>query len=128
MSYQYIKTRLFKAVIDLVKGINPNLISKDVRFPKIVLHSWVEGSPIDKDSNVREVSFVIECYGNQSYEQVQDVASEVSEALLNGNLVVENAEVIAITPESSEEIEEEDNNNIVIYRQLNRIVITIKQL
>jgi hypothetical protein len=47
--------------------------------------------------------------------------------LCNEPFEVEGAEVVSVYPDGTEEIEEQDNNNVVIYRQLNRIVVTIKE-
>lgn len=124
--YKYAKKRLFKAVVELVKGINPQLIGKGVKFPKIDLHTWIENAPIDKEQGVREISFIVEGYSNRSYDEAVGIADEVAEKLCKNTWQIEGMEVISIAPDGSEEIEEDDNNNIVIYRQLNRLVATIK--
>jgi hypothetical protein len=124
--YRYAKKSLFRAVINLVKGVNPSWIDKGVKYPKIDLHSWIENTPTDKEQSVREISFIVEAYSNTSYEQAVDMADQISQKLCNEPLEVEGAEVISIYPDGTEEIEEQDNNNVVIYRELHRIVVTIK--
>lgn len=124
---KYLKNSLFKAVVQSVKGINPQWVSSEVKFPKIDLHSWIENTPLDKEQGVREISFVVEGYSNASYEQATTMANEVAEYLCNNYPVIEGATVVSILPDGSEEIEEEDNNNVVIYRQLNRLTVTIKK-
>jgi hypothetical protein len=124
--YRYAKKSLFKAVVNLVKGVNPSWIDKGVKYPKIDLHSWIENTPTDKEQSVREISFIVEAYSNTSYEQAVDMADQISQKLCNEQLEVEGAEVISIYPDGTEEIEEQDNNNVVIYRELHRIVVTIK--
>lgn len=128
MNYRFIKKYLVKAVVDKIKSINPALISSKVKFPKVELHSWIESPCIDKENGVREISFIVETYGNNSWEQVQDIANQVTETIINEPLVVEQCEVISVIPEDNEDITEVDESNIIIYRQLNRLVITIKQL
>jgi hypothetical protein len=125
--YRYAKKSLFKAVVNLVKGVNPSWIDKGVKYPKIDLHSWIENTPTDKEQSVREISFIVEAYSNTSYEQAVDMADQISQMLCNEPLEVEGAEVVSVYPDGTEEIEEQDNNNVVIYRQLNRIVVTIKE-
>lgn len=124
--YRYAKKSLFKAVVSFIKGINPKWIDKGVKYPKIDLHSWIENSAIDKEQGVREISFIVEGYSNKSYEEAVSIADEVAEKLCENNLHIDGIEVVSILPDGSEEIEEDDNNNIVIYRQLNRLVATIK--
>lgn len=124
--YRYAKKSLFRAVVNLVKGVNPSWIDKGVKYPKIDLHSWIENTPTDKEQSVREISFIVEAYSNTSYEQAVDMADQISQKLCNEQLEVEGAEVISIYPDGTEEIEEQDNNNVVIYRELHRIVVTIK--
>lgn len=124
--YRYAKKSLFRAVVNLVKGVNPSWIDKGVKYPKIDLHSWIENTPTDKEQSVREISFIVEAYSNTSYEQAVDMADQISQMLCNESLEVEGAEVISVYPDGTEEIEEQDNNNVVIYRELHRIVVTIK--
>lgn len=124
--YRYAKKRLFKAVYQFVKGINPDWVGKGVKYPKIDLHTWIENAPIDKEQGVREISFIVECYSNRSYDDAVSVADEVAEKLCNAAWNIDGLEVISIVPDGSEEIEEDDNNNLVIYRQLNRLTATIK--
>ena len=126
--YRYAKKSLFKAVVNLVKGVNLSWINKGVKYPKIDLHSWIENTPTDKEQSVREISFIVEACSNTSYEQAVDMADQISQKLCNdyASLVVEDAEVISVYPDGSEEIEEQDNNNVVLYRQLNRLVVTIQ--
>lgn len=124
--YLYAKKRLFKAVVDFVKGINPNWIGKGVKYPKIDLHSWIENPAIDKEQGIREISFIVEAYSNNSYDEAVNAADIIAERLCENTLQADGLEIISIVPDGSEEIEEQDNNNIVIYRQLNRLVATIK--
>lgn len=124
--YRYAKAKLFKAVIQTIKDINPEWISAKVRFPKIDVHTWIENAPIDKEQGLREISFIVEGYSNTSYEEAVNMANEVAEKLCENKLSVEGVEVVSIAPETSEEIAEDDGNNIVIYRQLNRLIATIK--
>ena len=124
--YLYAKKRLFKAVVDFVKGINPNWIGKGVKYPKIDLHSWIENPAIDKEQGIREISFIVEAYSNNSYDEAVNAADIIAERLCENTLQADGLEIISIVPDGSEEIEEQDNNNIVIYRQLNRLIATIK--
>ena len=125
--YRYAKKSLFRAVVNLVKGVNPSWIDKGVKYPKIDLHSWIENTPTDKEQSVREISFIVEAYSNTSYAEAVDMADQISQKLCNEPLTVEGYTVVSVLPDGSEEIAEEDNNNIVIYRQLNRMVVTIKR-
>lgn len=123
---RYLKKNLYKAVVALVKGVNPSWIDMGVKYPKIDLHSWIEDTPTDKEQAVREISFIVEACSNTSYSQAVDMADQISQMLCNEPFEVEGAEVVSVYPDGTEEIEEQDNNNVVIYRQLNRIVVTIK--
>lgn len=126
--YRYAKKALFKAVVSMVKGINPKWIDKGVKYPKIDLHTWIENPSIEKGQGVREISFIVEAYSNVSYAEAVEMADNVAERLCSeyGSLEVEDATIVSILPDGSEEIEEEDDNNVVVYRQLNRLVATIK--
>lgn len=126
MAYAYHKKNLFKAVISFVKGVDPAWIDKGVKYPKIDLHSWIENPAMDKEDSVREISFIVEAYSNTSYGEAIQMADTIATGLMNTTLEVEGAEVVSILPDGSEEIEEEDNNNVVLYRQLNRLVVTLK--
>lgn len=125
---RYLKTPLFKAVVSFVKGINPQWMKEGLKYPKIDLHSWIENRPLDKEDATREISFIVEAYSNTSYEEANNAANVVAEKLCEeySFLKVQGAEVVGIYPDGSEEIQEQDSNNVVLYRQLNRLVVTIK--
>lgn len=123
---RYAKKSLFKAVVDLVKGVNPKWIDEGVKYPKIDLHSWIENTPTTKEQEIREISFIVEGYSNKSYSEAVDMADEIATKLCNEPLSIDGFEVVSIIPDGTEEIEEHDNNNVVIYRQLNRLLATIK--
>lgn len=123
---RYLKKSLFKAVVAYVKGVNPKWIDKGVKYPKIDLHSWIENTPTDKESSVREISFIVEAYSNTSYDEAVTMADTIAQGLCDNPIEVEGAEIVSIVPDGTEEIEEQDDNNVVLYRQLNRLVVTIK--
>lgn len=123
---KYLKKNLYKAVASIVKGMNPKWIDKGVKYPKVDLHSWIENPPVDKESSVREISFIVEAYSNTSYDEAVTIADAVAQRLCNEPITVEGAKVVSVEPDGTEEIEEQDDNNVVLYRQLNRLVVTIK--
>lgn len=124
----YLKKSLFKAVVAYVKGVNPKWIDKGVKYPKIDLHSWIENPPLDKEDAVREISFIVEAYSNTSYDEAVTMAETIASGLIANPPAVDGAKIISVVPDGTEEIEEQDNNNVVLYRQLNRIVVTIKNV
>lgn len=125
---KYLKKSLFKAVVAYVKGVNPKWIDKGVKYPKIDLHSWIENPPLDKEDSVREISFIVEAYSNTSYDEAITMAETIASGLIANPPAVDGAKIISVVPDGTEDIEEQDNNNIVLYRQLNRLVVTIKNV
>lgn len=123
---RYLKKSLFKAVVAYVQRVNSLWINKGVKYPKIDLHSWIENAPIDKEDSVREISFIVEAYSNKSYDEAVTMADTIAQGLCENPPEVEGATIISVVPDGSEEIQEQDNNNVVLYRQLNRLVVTIK--
>ena len=125
---KYLKKSLFKAVVAYVKGVNPKWIDMGVKYPKIDLHSWLENPPLDKEDSVREISFIVEAYSNSSYDEAVTMADTIAQGLIANPPSVDGAKIISVIPDGTEEIEEQDNNNVVLYRQLNRLVVTIKNV
>lgn len=125
---KYLKKSLFKAVVAYVKGVNPKWIDMGVKYPKINLHSWIENPPLDKEDSVREISFIVEAYSNNSYDEAVTMADTIAQGLIDNPPAVEDAKIISVVTDGTEEIEEQDNNNVVLYRQLNRLVVTIKNV
>ena len=123
---RYLKKSLFKAVVAYVQRVNPLWINKGVKYPKIDLHSWIENAPIDKEDSVREISFIVEAYSNKSYDEAVTMADTIAQGLCENPPEVDGTRIISVVPDGSEEIQEQDNNNVVLYRQLNRLVVTIK--
>jgi hypothetical protein len=125
---KYLKKNLYIAVASIVKGMNPKWIDKGVKYPKIDLHSWIENPPMDKEDSTREISFIVEAYSNTSYDEAVTMADEVAQKLCDEPIEVEGAKVVSVLPDGTEESDEQDNNNIVLYRQLRRILVTIKSV
>lgn len=125
---KYLKKSLFKAVVAYVKGVNPKWIDMGVKYPKIDLHSWIENPPLDKENSVREISFIVEAYSNSSYDEAATMADTIAQGLIVNPPAVDGAKIISVVPDGTEDIEEQDNNNVVLYRQLNRIIVTIKNV
>ena len=92
---RYLKKSLFKAVVAYVKGVNPKWIDKGVKYPKIDLHSWIENTPTDKESSVREISFIVEAYSNTSYDEAVTMADTIAQGLCENPIEVEGAEVVS---------------------------------
>lgn len=125
---KYLKKSLFKAVVAYVKGVNPKWIDMGVKYPKIDLHSWIENPPLDKEDSVRDISFIVEAYSNNSYDEAVSMADTIAQGLIANPPAVDGAKIISVVPDGTEDIEEQDNNNVVLYRQLNRIIVTIKNV
>lgn len=125
---KYLKKSLFKAVVAYVKGVNSKWIDMGVKYPKVDLHSWIENPPLDKEDSVREISFIVEAYSNNSYDEAVSMADTIAQGLIANPPAVDGAKIISVVPDGTEDIEEQDNNNVVLYRQLNRIIVTIKNV
>lgn len=118
--YKAIRARLTR------KGI---AVGETAGYPRVEVHSFTENAPTDKDGRVRVVSCVVESMSVTSYGHSVSMNEENLARLLAGDWHVlgNTFEVLGVVPDQLTELTESLDTKEILYRQLQRVNITIWQ-
>jgi hypothetical protein len=119
---------------EIYKAIRARLTRKGVAvgetagYPRVEVHSFTENAPTDKDGRVRVVSCVVESMSVTSYGHSVSMNEENLARLLGDWHVLGNTfEVLGVVPDQLTELTESLDTKEILYRQLQRVNITIWQ-
>ena len=120
---------------EIYKALRQRLIRKGVAvgetagYPRIELHSFIENAPTDKDGQVRSVSLVVESMSAQSYGHAVTMNEENLERLLadGWHVLGKGFTILGVVPDQLTELTETLETKDILYRQLQRLTITIWQ-
>jgi hypothetical protein len=118
--YKAIRARLTR------KGV---AVGETAGYPRVEVHSFTENAPTDKDGRVRVVSCVVESMSVTSYGHSVSMNEENLARLLAGDWHVlgNTFEVLGVVPDQLTELTESLDTKEILYRQLQRVNITIWQ-
>ena len=117
--YKAIRARLTR------KGV---AVGETAGYPRVEVHSFTENAPTDKDGRVRVVSCVVESMSVTSYGHSGSMNEENLARLLGDWHVLGNTfEVLGVVPDQLTELTESLDTKEILYRQLQRVNITIWQ-
>ncbi len=118
--YKAIRARLAR------KGI---AVGETAGYPRVEVHSFTENAPTDKDGRVRVVSCVVESMSVTSYGHSVSMNEENLARLLAGDwhTLGNTFNVLGVVPDQLTELTENLDTKEILYRQLQRINITIWQ-
>lgn len=118
--YKAIRARLTR------KGV---AVGETAGYPRVEVHSFTENAPTDKDGRVRVVSCVVESMSVTSYGHSVSMNEENLARLLAGDWHVlgNTFEVMGVVPDQLTELTESLDTKEILYRQLQRVNITIWQ-
>lgn len=117
--YKAIRARLTR------KGV---AVGETAGYPRVEVHSFTENAPTDKDGRVRVVSCVVESMSVTSYGHSVSMNEENLARLLGDWHVLGNTfEVLGVVPDQLTELTESLDTKEILYRQLQRVNITIWQ-
>lgn len=120
---------------DLYKAMRRQLarngvaVGETAGYPRVEIHSFAENAPTDKDGQVRSVSVIVESMSAQSYGHAVAMNEENLDRLLaEGWHVLGNGfTILGIVPDQLTELTETLETKEILYRQLQRINVTIWQ-
>lgn len=104
-------------------------VGETADYPRVEIHSFVENTPQDKDGMVRTVSCIVESMSVQSYgHSVAMNEYNLSKILEDGWHVLGNGmTILGVVPDQLTELTETLDTKEILYRQLQRINLTIWQ-
>lgn len=88
-------------------------------YPRVELHSWTEGAPLDKGNSVRELTVVVESMSTTSMADAVEMDSEnMARLLSDAGIVSGGFEVFGIIQEQLQQINEVAEAQNTLYRLL----------
>lgn len=128
MMYKSSQGEIYKAMRSRLarKGV---AVGETAGYPRVEIHSFTENAPTDKDGRVRVVSCVVESMSVTSYGHSVSMNEENLARLLAGDWhTLGNAfQVLGVVPDQLTELTESLETKEILYRQLQRVNITIWQ-
>lgn len=113
----------FKGLRALIMGERTGInfgITAD--YPRVEIHSILEGERQDKDGNLREITCTVECLSTESMTSVLDMNAEnLSRAITSALSLEGNWTVIDIIPGQGQVMPEVSDTNKVLYRLLQEV-------
>lgn len=128
MAYRSAQGEVYKALRrQLLRDGIP--VGETAGYPRIEIHSFTENSPADKDGMVRTLSCIVESMSVKSYgDAVQMNEYNLAKLMADGwGVIGEGFTVIGVTPDQLTELTETLETKEILYRQLQRINVTIWQ-
>lgn len=104
-------------------------VGETAGYPRVEIHSFAENAPQDKDGQVRTLSCIVESMSVQSYGHSVTMNEDNLERLLaDGWHVLGNGmTILGVVPDQLTELPETLDTKEILYRQLQRINLTIWQ-
>lgn len=127
MKYKSAQGEVYKALrkVLLRDGVP---VGETADYPRVEIHSFTENAPLDKDGMVRTLSCIVESMSVKSYGEAVSMNEENLERLLGkGAEIAKGFTILGIVPDQLTELTETLETQEILYRQLQRINITIWQ-
>ena len=127
MAYRSAQGEVYKALRkQLLRDGIP--VGETANYPRIEIHSFTENAPTDKDGMVRTLSCIVESMSVKSYGDAVTMNEGNLERLLEDGWGIDKGfTILGITPDQLTELTETLETQEILYRQLQRINVTIWQ-
>lgn len=103
-------------------------VGETADYPRVEIHSFTENAPLDKDGMVRTLSCIVESMSVKSYGEAVTMNEGNLERLLEDGWGIDKGfTILGIVPDQLTELTETLETQEILYRQLQRINITIWQ-
>lgn len=104
-------------------------VGETAGFPRVEIHTFAENAPQDKDGMLRTVSCIVESMSVQSYgEAVEMNEYNLAKILEDGwHVLGDGMTILGVVPDQLTELTETLETKEILYRQLQRINLTIWQ-
>ena len=127
MAYRSAQGEVYKALRkQLLRDGIP--VGETANYPRIEIHSFTENAPTDKDGMVRTLSCVVESMSVKSYgDAVTMNEGNLARLLEDGWGIDKGFTILGVIPDQLTELTETLETQEILYRQLQRINISIWQ-
>lgn len=127
MRYRSAQATIYKMLREKLvrKGVP---IGETAGYPRVEIHSFTENAPLDKDGLLRSLSCIVESMSTKSYGTAVTMNGEnLARVITDEPVTFDGFTVLAVIPDQLTELTETLETQDILYRQLQRINITIWQ-
>ena len=127
MAYRSAQGEVYKALRkQLLRDGIP--VGETAGYPRIEIHSFTENAPTDKDGMVRTLSCIVESMSTKSYGDAVEMNEGNLARLLDGRWTIgKGFTILGIVPDQLTELTGTLETQEILYRQLQRINVTLWQ-
>ena len=127
-------SKVMSALGAVYKGMVARLTRKGVAiggtasYPRVEVHSIVEGEPMDKGGDIRSITCVVESISEERMADVMQMNEDNLALLLGQALNLEQPWKVAhICPGQLQELTETSETNAILYRLLQNITVIVER-
>lgn len=96
-------------------------------YPRVEIHSFMEGEPLDKEMLIRECTVIVESMSSSSKGEAVTINDENLALLVGQEPDSDSFHVIGIVPVSHTSSDEISDTQTILYRELQKLKLIIKQ-
>lgn len=102
-------------------------VGRTAGYPRVEVHSFVEGERLDKDGRLRSVTCTVESMSNRSKVEAGEMNEENLRLLSATDLEVEGWTCLGVVPGNLQDIDEVSDPQKVLYRLLQEITVFMEK-
>lgn len=102
-------------------------VGRTAGYPRVEVHSFIEGERLDKDGRLRSVACTVESMSNRSKVEAGEMNEENLRLLSETDLEVEGWTCLGVVPGNLQDIDEVSDPQKVLYRLLQEITVFMEK-
>lgn len=102
-------------------------VGRTAGYPRVEVHSYVEGERLDKDGRLRSVTCTVESMSKRSKEEAGEMNEENLRLLTETDIEVEGWTCLGVVPGNLQDIDEVSDPQKVLYRLLQEVTIYMEK-
>lgn len=104
-------------------------IGETASYPRVELHSWTEGEPLEKDNHLREITLIVESMSTNSIAEAVKMAEDNLTMLLAENVITDgNFIVVGIIPTQLQQTSETIDTQNTLYRVMQSLSVYVEMI
>lgn len=127
MAFKTAFSAVFRAFTGILRRSGVH-VGETASYPRVELHSWSEGEPLDKGGAVREISVVVESMSTNGIGEAVAMAEENADRLLSEDVRLNGFKVIGIVPVQTQELSEPLDSQNTLYRVMQTLSVWVERV
>lgn len=102
-------------------------VGRTAGYPRVEVHSYIEGERLEKDGRIRSVTCTVESMSNRSKAEAGEMNEENLRLLSETELELEGWTCLGVVPGILQDIDEVSDTQKVLYRLLQEITVFMEK-